>query len=298
MLAKRVQTEVRELALSVRHPQQPAFYDQIIGEVVFKPAPPAPPVVAVPRPQVAVAPPPVQPAPAPPPAPRADPCAAAAEHWRSAELIGTLATLEDHLARFPSCAFAGLARVRVQALKAAPAQPSAAPPVAERPSEGQQLRLGALIGTLLGPRPVPPAPPAEHAPEVRPSMQWVPPQQSTKVAVAAVIGPPDALSRQLTADVAQAIEDQRVAVGSRPTDTPNYTLRGYVIAAREISITRVTFTWDVIDGTGNRIHRITGEERVAGESRDPWAVVTPQLTQTIATKVAAALGAWATRGSR
>ena len=42
MLAKRVQTEVRELALSVRHPQQPAFYDQIIGEVVFKPAPPAP----------------------------------------------------------------------------------------------------------------------------------------------------------------------------------------------------------------------------------------------------------------
>jgi formylglycine-generating enzyme required for sulfatase activity len=43
--AKRVQTEVRRLAASVRHQQQPAFYDQIDGEIVLKapPAPSAPP---------------------------------------------------------------------------------------------------------------------------------------------------------------------------------------------------------------------------------------------------------------
>jgi len=35
-LAKRVQTEVRALAASVSHQQQPAFYDQIEGEVMFK----------------------------------------------------------------------------------------------------------------------------------------------------------------------------------------------------------------------------------------------------------------------
>jgi hypothetical protein len=46
-----------------------------------------------------------------------DPCAAAGEHWKSAEAIGTLAAFEDHLARFPSCAFAGLAKVRIEALK-------------------------------------------------------------------------------------------------------------------------------------------------------------------------------------
>ena len=113
-----------------------------------------------------------------------------------------------------------------------------------------------------------------------------------------MIGPPDAVSRQLSADVAKAIEDQRIAVGSGPSDAPNYTLRGYVLAAREKSTTKVTYIWDVTDGTGNRIHRITGEELVAGESRDPWAVVTPQVVQMIATKVAAALGTWATRGSR
>jgi Caspase domain len=46
-----------------------------------------------------------------------DPCAAAAEHWKSAEAIGTLAAFEDHLARFPSCAFAGLAKARIEGLK-------------------------------------------------------------------------------------------------------------------------------------------------------------------------------------
>jgi hypothetical protein len=44
-IAKRVQTEVWALAASVSHQQQPAFYDQINGEVVFKAAP-APPAVA------------------------------------------------------------------------------------------------------------------------------------------------------------------------------------------------------------------------------------------------------------
>ena len=36
-LAKRVQTEVKALAARVGHQQQPAFYDQIDGELIFKP---------------------------------------------------------------------------------------------------------------------------------------------------------------------------------------------------------------------------------------------------------------------
>ena len=43
-------------------------------------------------------------------------CALAADHWRSAESIGTRVVYEDHLARFPNCAFATLARARIAAL--------------------------------------------------------------------------------------------------------------------------------------------------------------------------------------
>ncbi len=52
----------------------------------------------------------------PRPAP-ADPCAAAGDHWKSAESIGTLAAFEDHLSRFPTCSFAGLAKARIDALR-------------------------------------------------------------------------------------------------------------------------------------------------------------------------------------
>jgi hypothetical protein len=50
------------------------------------------------------------------PAP-ADPCANASDHWKSAESIGTTAAFEDHLARYGNCAYAGLARARIEELK-------------------------------------------------------------------------------------------------------------------------------------------------------------------------------------
>lgn len=53
------------------------------------------------------------PAPAPSPV---DPCAAAGDHWKSTEAINTKAAYEDHLTRFPTCAFASLARTRLAAL--------------------------------------------------------------------------------------------------------------------------------------------------------------------------------------
>jgi len=92
----------------------------------------------------------------------ADPCAAAADHWRSAEAIGTVDAFEDHLSRFPDCVFAGLAKARIDAIKAkaASATPPAAPrPVADDPPAPQARPglLGGLVGGLLGTRPTEPA---------------------------------------------------------------------------------------------------------------------------------------------
>jgi tetratricopeptide (TPR) repeat protein len=44
-------------------------------------------------------------------------CARAETHWKSAEEIKTLAVYEDHLARFPTCDFAILARAKIEMLK-------------------------------------------------------------------------------------------------------------------------------------------------------------------------------------
>lgn len=57
-----------------------------------------------------------------PPAPQAiapDPCATAEAHWRSAEAINSKFAYEDHITRFPTCTFAGLAAARVAVLERA-----------------------------------------------------------------------------------------------------------------------------------------------------------------------------------
>jgi hypothetical protein len=99
-LAFEVREEVARLAATIGHDQRPASYDETIGGRVYLGAAP-----------VAAA-----PAPPPPPVPRPDPCAAAEAHWRSAEAIGTQAAFDDHLSRFGTCSFAGLARAKLEAL--------------------------------------------------------------------------------------------------------------------------------------------------------------------------------------
>jgi hypothetical protein len=49
--------------------------------------------------------------------PQISSCAAAEAHWKSAEAIGSRAAFEDHLSRFATCSFAGLAKARVAALE-------------------------------------------------------------------------------------------------------------------------------------------------------------------------------------
>jgi hypothetical protein len=44
-------------------------------------------------------------------------CAQAETHWKSVEQIEILAAYQDHLARFPNCAFATLAKARIDALR-------------------------------------------------------------------------------------------------------------------------------------------------------------------------------------
>lgn len=118
--------------------------------------------------------------------------------------------------------------------------------------------------------------------------------QKAKIAVAPIVGPPDATSRSLQAQVAAALERQKVTVAKQATDPSEYTLRGYVVSAKEKASTKVSYIWDVTDPTGKRVNRITGEEVApgAGASKDTWAAVTPQIVDQIANKTASSLITW------
>jgi hypothetical protein len=114
-----------------------------------------------------------------------------------------------------------------------------------------------------------------------------------KVTVAPVIGAPDAIAKQIQQEFSSAVEKQRVAVTTSKEERADYTLRAYVVAAKDKNATKVSYIWDVTDPTGKRVNRITGEEIVTGNgSKDPWAALTPTVAQNIATKAAGSFLAW------
>jgi len=114
-----------------------------------------------------------------------------------------------------------------------------------------------------------------------------------RIAIAPVIGAPEAVAKQLSSLLTEATEKQRIGVAKAAGEKVDYTVRGYVVAAREKNGTKISYIWDVTDGTGKRVNRITGEELAsAPESRDPWSAVTPQIMQSIAAKTATSLGTW------
>ncbi len=130
-------------------------------------------------------------------------------------------------------------------------------------------------------------------PRRSPSAAQTAPAQIPKIAIAPIIGAPDTVAKQLQTQLTTAIETQKVTVARPPNDKGELTLRGYIVSAKEKTKTKVSYIWDVTDQTGKRVHRITGEEIVAGaQGKDPWASVSPQIVDTIANKTTASLTTW------
>jgi hypothetical protein len=114
-----------------------------------------------------------------------------------------------------------------------------------------------------------------------------------RVAIAPVIGPPDAVSKALVTQLSDAAERQKIPLSKGGDEAATYTLRGYFVApAKDKAGNKLSYIWDVTDSAGKRVNRITGEEVLTPTGSDPWGAVTPQIMQTISEKTATSLAAW------
>ncbi|KFB09494.1 Lipoprotein [Nitratireductor basaltis] len=113
------------------------------------------------------------------------------------------------------------------------------------------------------------------------SVQFAPVIGATPQALAA-------LSRGLTSRA--AARGLNIAQGSAP-----YLMKGYFSAMADGSSTSVIYVWDVMDGSGNRLHRIQGQEKSAGSSGDGWSSVGDATMEAIAAKTIDELASWISR---
>lgn len=121
----------------------------------------------------------------------------------------------------------------------------------------------------------------------------VKPVNRARVAIAPVIGPTQAIAGDLAQQISRALEQDRVQIVKADQGAPEYTVRGYVVAAKEKTRTKFSYIWDVMDASGKRVNRITGEEMGAPVAAgDAWTAATPEVVQSVSSKAASSLLAW------
>ena len=119
--------------------------------------------------------------------------------------------------------------------------------------------------------------------------------RQAQVAIAPIIGPPEAVSKDLQAQITSDLERQNIRVARSPGEPSQYTLRGYIVSSMEKKggKAKVSYIWDVTDGSGKGVHRVSGEETAStGKSKDPWTAVSATVVQAISSKTVTSLSTW------
>lgn len=86
-----------------------------------------------------------------------------------------------------------------------------------------------------------------------------------------VLGPPKGAIAGLSAAIKRNANRQAITIAQG--GAAKYQVKGYFSALDDGAATRFIFIWDILDAGGNNVHRISGEERIARRSSDPWNAI-------------------------
>ncbi len=99
-----------------------------------------------------------------------------------------------------------------------------------------------------------------------------------------IIGAPVEAVTPLSKRLGAEARSSGLTIRSASDNSTKYILKGYFSAMNDNGKTTVVYVWDVLDGSGARLHRIQGQETVSGTAADSWTVVPAQTMEGIAQK--------------
>lgn len=113
------------------------------------------------------------------------------------------------------------------------------------------------------------------------------------ISFANIIGPPKDVGDQLTTQLASAAQQKNIPVVTEKGKPTAYTVQGYLAQSNERNAEKFSYIMDVTDKSGQRVHRILGEETVpAKPGAKPWSSINQAAMQKIAAKTANELATW------
>lgn len=113
-----------------------------------------------------------------------------------------------------------------------------------------------------------------------------------KLHIAPIVGAPVNIVTPLTHRINDDAKAKGVELAGVNDTSAAYVMKGYFSVLSEDNQTTVLYVWDVLDASGNRLHRIQGQEKVQGAAADSWSVVQPATMQAIADRTMQEYSTW------
>lgn len=114
---------------------------------------------------------------------------------------------------------------------------------------------------------------------------------SAKIQFAPIVGSTVEAVTPLTERLAAKAKERGIGLARSDEPGASYVLKGYLSAITEGTETTVIYVWDVLDTSGNRLHRIQGQQKVAGKG-EGWAAVPGTAMQSVADATVDQLALW------
>lgn len=110
-----------------------------------------------------------------------------------------------------------------------------------------------------------------------------------------VIGAPLSAVTPLSRQLGLTARNLGYTIKSANDQGGDHILKGYFSAISDDTKTTVVYVWDILDPSGNRLHRIQGQEEIPGATAagaDAWSNVPPDVMEKIATRTLADYNGW------
>lgn len=115
---------------------------------------------------------------------------------------------------------------------------------------------------------------------------------SARIQFAPIVGTSVAAATSLSERLAVRARERGIRMTGASDPGTTHLLKGYFTPLAEGKETTVIYVWDVYDPTGNRIHRISGQQKAPSAGGDGWASVPTSAMQAIADATIDQLTAW------
>ncbi len=115
---------------------------------------------------------------------------------------------------------------------------------------------------------------------------------SARIQFAPIVGTSVEAATSLSSRLMSRARERGIQTVGNADKMTTHLLKGYFTPLVEGKETTVIYVWDVYDPSGNRVHRISGQQKSKSASGDGWKAVPPATMQAIADATVDQLAAW------